>query len=129
MYSAISSFSQILLKVFNSLSFKTSLIYSNSLYKSPINPFKSYKQCSQFFVFIPFIEIKITGYLPCSEIYTDFSISNPLNNFLFSLAFFISKKYFKVDIFKVLPNLLGRMKSLTSAASSKSSVINLVLSI
>lgn len=72
---------------------------------------------------------KITGYLPCSEIYTDFSISNPLNNFLFLFAFFISKKYFKVDIFKVLPNLLGRVKSLTSAASSKSSIINFVLSI
>ena len=30
-------------KLFNSLSFKTSLINSNSLYKSPINIFKSYK--------------------------------------------------------------------------------------
>ena len=72
--------------------------------------------------------MKITGYFPCSEKYSDFSISSPLNNFLFSSALSISKKYLSIDIFKVFPNLLGRVNNFTSEASSKISEINSVLS-
>ena len=57
-----------------------------------------------------------------------FSIYKSLNNFLFSSAFFISKKYFNIDIFNVFPNLLGRVNSFTCAPSLIISSINFVLS-
>ena len=71
----------------------------------------------------------MTGYCPCSLKYSDFSIYKFLNNFLFSSLFSISKKYFKVNIFNVFPNLLGRVDNFTSLISSKISSIYLVLSI
>ena len=89
----------------------------------------AFKKFSQLSALIPFSEIKTAGCCPCSEKCLDFLISKPLNNSLFSLALWISKKYFNVDIFKVFPNLLGRMKSFTLEPSSKMLAINLVLSI
>ena len=100
----------------------------NSEYNFEINIFKEDFASSQVISFIPFIEINIIGYCPCSFIYTDFSISKLLNNFLFSSLFFISKKCFIVDILSVFPNLLGRVNNFIFEPSFKISSINFVLS-
>ena len=87
--------------------------------KSLISKFIS----SQVFFFKSFNVMKITGYCPCSLKYSDFFIYKSLNSFLFSSAFFTSKKYFNVVIFNVFPNLLGRVNNFIFVLSFKSSSI------
>ena len=87
-----------------------------SIHSSQVSSFKS------------FSEIKITGYFPCSLIYSLLDIFKFSKSFLFSSLFFTSKKYLIIDIFNVFPNRRGLVKRVTGALFINNSSINNVLS-